>query len=51
VAVAREARLASRIFDAIAPRRPTNVSINADPLRQGKELKINLARALEDRLI
>jgi antitoxin CcdA len=42
---------ASPIFDARAPKKPTNVSINADLLHQAKELKINLSRTLEERLI
>jgi antitoxin CcdA len=41
----------STVFDATAPRKATNVSINADLLHQAKELKINLSRALEERLI
>jgi antitoxin CcdA len=38
-------------FDASAPKRPTNVSVNADLLRQARDLNINLSQALEERLI
>ncbi|QEM67473.1 acetoacetyl-CoA synthase [Geobacter sp. FeAm09] len=38
-------------FDASAPKKPTNVSINADLLQQAKERHINLSRALELRLV
>lgn len=44
------ARLASS-FDANAPKRPTNLSVNADLLRLAKELGINLSQTLESRLI
>jgi antitoxin CcdA len=45
------AATAAQIFDASAPKRPTNVSINADLLRQAREFNINLSQALEERLI
>ena len=45
------AATAALIFDASAPKRPTNVSVNADLLRQARELNINLSQALEERLI
>lgn len=38
------------IFDRKAPKRATNVSVNADLLRQAKELGLNLSQALEERL-
>src|SRR6266571_3327713 len=38
------------IFDASAPRKNTNVSINSDLLQQAKEHHINLSQALEIRL-
>jgi len=38
------------IFDASAPKKPTNLSINSDLLRQAKEHHINLSQALELRL-
>ena len=38
-------------FDANAPKRPTNLSVNADLLRLAKELGINLSQTLESRLI
>ena len=36
--------------DAKAPKRAVNVSINSDLLRQAREMKINLSRALEQGL-
>lgn len=38
------------IFNAHAPKKPTNVSINSDLLQQAKECHINLSQALELRL-
>jgi len=38
-------------FNANAPKKPTNVSINADLLQQAKERHINLSQALELRLV
>ena len=38
------------LFDPDAPRRRTNVSINADLLRQAKAHGIGLSAALEERL-
>ena len=38
------------VFDANAPKKPTNVSINSDLLQQAKEHHINLSQALEIRL-
>ncbi len=37
-------------FDPGAPKKPTNLSINSDLLRQAKEHHINLSQALELRL-
>ena len=37
-------------FDASAPKKPTNLSINSDLLQQAKEHRINLSQALELRL-
>jgi antitoxin CcdA len=45
------AATAAQIFDASAPKKPTNVSVNADLLRQARDLNINLSQALEERLI
>lgn len=39
-----------RFFDASAPKKPTNLSINSDLLQQAKEHHINLSQALELRL-
>jgi antitoxin CcdA len=33
-----------------APKKPVNVSIDSDLLRQARELQINLSKALEERL-
>jgi antitoxin CcdA len=41
----------THLFDRGAPRRRTNVSVNADLLEQAKELKVNLSAALEAKLI
>ncbi len=38
-------------YDASASKKPTNVSVNSDLLRQAREFRINLSRALEDRLV
>jgi len=37
-------------FDSAAPKKATNLSINADLLRQAKELNINLSQTLEQHL-
>jgi antitoxin CcdA len=39
------------VYDLGAPRKPTNVSINSDLLRQAKALDINLSQALERTLV
>lgn len=38
-------------YDFSAPKKPTNVSVNGDLLRQARELHINLSRTLEERLV
>lgn len=38
------------IFDPDAPRKSANLSINADLLRQAKQLNINLSQTLEQHL-
>jgi antitoxin CcdA len=38
-------------FDPDAPKKPANLSVNADLLRLAKELGINLSQTLEGRLI
>ena len=40
----------SHLFDANAPKKPTNLSINSDLIQQAKEHHINLSQALELRL-
>jgi len=39
-----------QFFDASAPKKPANLSINGDLLQQAKEHHINLSQALELRL-
>ncbi|HXE98040.1 MAG TPA: type II toxin-antitoxin system CcdA family antitoxin [Dongiaceae bacterium] len=38
------------LYDASAPKKPANLSINSDLLQQAKERHINLSQALELRL-
>lgn len=38
-------------YDAQAPKKSTNLSINSDLLQQAKNHRINLSRALEQRLV
>jgi len=38
------------VFDASAPKKPTNLSINSDLLQQAKEYHVNLSQTLELRL-
>ena len=38
------------LFDIFAPKKATNLSINADLLRQAKELNINRSQTLEQHL-
>lgn len=38
-------------YDTQAPKRPTNLSINADLLRQAREMDINLSQTLEQALV
>ena len=37
--------------DLSAPKKPTNVTVNSDLLKQAKELDINLSAALEQKLV
>jgi len=39
------------IYDHKAPKKSTNLSINSDLLLQAKQNKINLSKALEQRLV
>lgn len=41
----------SVLYDVSAPRRATNVTINADLLRRARELDVNLSRTLESALV
>ena len=41
----------AKVFDVSAPKKPTNVSVNGDLLREARELDINLSQALEERRI
>ena len=38
------------VRDRSAPKRPVNLSIDSDLLQQARELKVNLSKALEERL-
>lgn len=38
-------------YDPAAPKKPANLSVNSDLLRRARALKINLSKALEERLI
>ncbi len=40
----------TKLFDPDAPRKATNLSINADLLSQARSLNLNLSRLLEERL-
>jgi antitoxin CcdA len=40
-----------RFFDPDAPKKPINLSVNSDLLRQARESRINLSRTLEQRLV
>ena len=40
----------NEIFDVKAPKKPVNLRVNSDLLRQAKALNINLSRALERQL-
>ena len=42
--------MAASVRDRSAPKKPVNVSIDSDLLRQARELKVNLSKALEERL-
>ena len=39
------------IFDRAAPKKPANLSINADLLQLAKQLNINLSQTLEQHLV
>lgn len=45
------AQVPAQIFDPVAPRKATNVTVNADLLRQARALKLNLSKLLEERLV
>ena len=38
------------VFNPSAPKKPANLSVNSDLLRQAKSLRINLSQALEAQL-
>lgn len=40
----------SLLYNANAPKKPTNLTINSDLLSQAKEMKINLSATLENAL-
>jgi len=43
--------MAIALFDLKAPKKPTNLSVNADLLQQARSRKLNLSRLLEERLV
>jgi antitoxin CcdA len=45
-----EVTMQMNLYDPDAPKKSTNLSINSDLLRQAKALRINLSKALEQRL-
>lgn len=46
----RENVMGNLLFDPAGPRKPANLSINAELLQQAKELNINLSQTLERHL-
>jgi antitoxin CcdA len=42
--------MAAPVRDRSATKKPVNVSIDSDLLQQARELKVNLSKALEERL-
>jgi antitoxin CcdA len=42
--------MAAPVCDPKAPKKPVNLSINSDLLRQARELKVNLSKTLETHL-
>lgn len=43
--------MSAESYDPEAPKKPTNLSINSDLLRQAKACHINLSQTLEQRLV
>jgi antitoxin CcdA len=43
--------MSAPVRDPSAPKKPVNLTINSDLLRQARELKLNLSRTLEERLV
>ncbi|MGH6913465.1 MAG: type II toxin-antitoxin system CcdA family antitoxin [Geminicoccaceae bacterium] len=48
---ARSMTMAVPVCDPAAPKKAVNLSLNSDLLRQARELKINLSKALEESLV
>jgi antitoxin CcdA len=46
-----ESVMQETLYNANAPKKSTNLSINSDLLRQAKDYRINLSKALEQRLV
>lgn len=42
--------MAADVFDVDAPKKPVNLRVNSDLLRQAKALKVNLSKVLEAQL-
>lgn len=47
----QEADMQETLYDISAPKKSTNLSINSDLLRQVRDCRINLSKALEQRLV
>lgn len=47
----KEHSMDASLYDTDAPKKSTNLSINSDLLRQAKDHRINLSKALEQRLV
>ena len=43
--------MSTNLYDTQAPKKSTNLSINSDLLRQARDYRINLSKALEQRLV
>ncbi len=42
--------MGNRLFNPVGPKKPANLSINAELLQQARELNINLSQTLEQHL-
>lgn len=42
--------MAGLVYDATAPKKPTNLTVNSDLMRRAKERKVNVSSVLENAL-